>query len=169
MKKKIIIGVSVVVLIVVGFLLQPKNEVYPSEKKKQRDEVDSTSILVQINGEVLRPGIYEVSSTSRVHDVVVLAGGFTPYADSNMNLVQKVTDGMVITVLRSEGAVSSKISINKASVEELMTLKGIGASKAEQIVAYRTQNGRFTQLEDLMKVSGISQGIYDGIKDLITL
>ena len=64
---------------------------------------------------------------------------------------------------------SSKISINKASKEELQTLPGIGEAKAKDIVSYREQNGPFTKLEDITKVSGIGENVFVKIKDYITL
>ncbi|MBU4482308.1 lamin tail domain-containing protein, partial [Patescibacteria group bacterium] len=60
-----------------------------------------------------------------------------------------------------------KININTASLEELDSLPGIGPSKAQAIIDYREQNGDFQTIEDIMNVSGIGQGTFDGIKDLI--
>ena len=62
---------------------------------------------------------------------------------------------------------SELININKASKEELMTLPGIGESKAEKIISYREQNGGFNSTEDIMQISGIKDGMYNKIKDRI--
>ena len=64
---------------------------------------------------------------------------------------------------------SGKVSINTASIEELMTLDGIGESKAKSIIAYRNENGNFENLEDIKNVSGIGDAAYEKIKDNITL
>lgn len=61
------------------------------------------------------------------------------------------------------------VDINTASLEELETLNGIGASKAQAVIDYRTQNGPFQAIEDIMNVSGIKQATFDGIKDYITV
>jgi competence protein ComEA len=64
---------------------------------------------------------------------------------------------------------TQKININTASKEELTTLSGIGESRAKQIVAYREENGNFGKIEDIMNVSGIKEGIFNKIKDDITV
>ena len=67
------------------------------------------------------------------------------------------------------GSVSDKININTATKEELMTLSGIGASKAESILKYRQEHGNFQSIEDLKKIEGIKDGVFNKIKDDITV
>ena len=64
---------------------------------------------------------------------------------------------------------TTKININTDSKEKLMTISGIGSSKADAIIEYRTKNGNFKTTEDIINVSGISKTIYDKIKDTITV
>lgn len=64
---------------------------------------------------------------------------------------------------------NSKVSINSASLEELMTLSGIGEAKANAIISYRQENGNFNTLEDIKNVSGIGDSVYEKIKNNITL
>lgn len=68
-----------------------------------------------------------------------------------------------------ESVVNQKISINSASYEELLTLNGIGQSRAQAIIEYRTKNNGFKQLEEIMNIDGIGQALFDKIKDDITL
>lgn len=62
-----------------------------------------------------------------------------------------------------------KVNLNTATPEELMTLKGVGETRAKAIVEYRTQNGPFTKAEDIMQIPGIKEGIYSKIQDQIVV
>lgn len=62
-----------------------------------------------------------------------------------------------------------KVNLNAATPEELMTLKGVGETRAKAIVEYRTQNGPFTKAEDIMQIPGIKEGIYSKIQDQIVV
>jgi len=59
------------------------------------------------------------------------------------------------------------VNINTADSEELQTLPGIGEARAQAIIAYRTEHGSFLYIEELLEISGIGKGIFDGIKDYI--
>lgn len=65
--------------------------------------------------------------------------------------------------------VDTKISLNTASLELLMTLPGIGESKAESIINYREKEGPFEKIEDIMNISGIGESTFEKIKDYITV
>lgn len=138
--------------------------------------------FVHICGAVEKPGVYELSDGSRIYQAVELAGGFLPEADeSGLNLAALVSDGMKIQILTREEAETAsgqdgyaladggKININTAGAEELMTLKGIGESRAREIIAYREKHGRFSKIEDIMQVPGIKDGAFQKIKDDITV
>lgn len=72
-------------------------------------------------------------------------------------------------VTQSESGIASKISLNAATKDELMTLSGIGDAKAQDIIDYRTSNGEFKSIEDIKNITGIGDSIFDKIKDYITL
>ena len=163
----------------------------PSETQVEVDNSKAAGIYVYICGEVANPGVYELSEDSRIYEAVDAAGGFTENAASeSINLASKVSDGMQITIYNKEEAASlpaggtsagknsgqdqmsgssSLVNLNTATKEELMTLKGIGESKAEDIIRYREKSGGFKKIEDIMKISGIKEAGFQKIKDSITV
>lgn len=148
----------------VGF--KEESGVSESEEPEAIEEL----CCVYICGAVVNPGVYEVASGSRIYEVVVQAGGLTEEADvAAVNQAEIVSDGQMIYLpAAGEGsAEDGRVNINTASVEELMTLSGIGQAKAEQIVTYRDANGSFSSGEEIMNVDGIKEGLYNRIKDNI--
>ena len=163
----------------------------PSETQVEVDNSKAAGIYVYICGEVANPGVYELSEDSRIYEAVDAAGGFTENAArESINLASKVSDGMQITIYNKEEAASlpaggtsagkksgqdqmsgssSLVNLNTATKEELMTLKGIGESKAEDIIRYREKSGGFKKIEDIMKISGIKEAGFQKIKDSITV
>lgn len=176
-----------------------KEEYSTQEETSEQVVLDVPPCFVHICGAVNIPGVYELPQGSRVYQAVEMAGGFLPEADQGfLNLAQPVADGMKITVLtrreaetasesqgisfpgnpsgfagngnpEGETAEKKKVNINTAGKEELMTLRGIGASRAEDIIAYREKHGSFQKIEDIMKVSGIKDAAFEKIKEDITV
>lgn len=141
------------------------------------DETEPATVFVQVAGAVNSPGVYELDANARVFTAIEAAGGVTADADvRDLNQALFVSDGQMIYVYakgeRAEAEASQEddglIDINSAGAEALMTLPGIGSEKANAIIAYRENNGRFSSTDELMKISGIKSGVYDKIKDLIT-
>lgn len=158
---------------------------YPSASESVTIEepsstIDKPSVFVHVVGEVEKPGIYIMATRARVFDAIVAAGGFTKSADqSTVNLAREVSDGEQVVVMAA-GAQSSSaaaqtsaqaalISLNRASQLELEALPGVGPTLAGRMIDWRTANGGFKKKEDLLKVSGIGNKMFDGMKDLVTL
>lgn len=146
--------------------------------REENEEEEEQTVVVDIKGEVNHPGVYEIDSNARVHDVIKLAGGFTKNADEfPVNLAQKVQDEMVIIVpnindFSKEGYEhfeEGKVRINYATQEEIETLNGIGPAKAQAIIQYREENGFFQKVEDLLEVSGIGEKTLDNIREDIQI
>jgi competence protein ComEA len=135
------------------------------------------AIFVHIVGAVATPGLYELRDGDRVVDAVSAAGGLTATADqTQLNLARFVSDGEQIIVpaigetpASGTGTVGGKVNINSADQATLETLPRVGPAMAERIIAWRTSNGRFSAIEDLMSVTGIGPKTFDGFKDLITI
>ena len=115
-------------------------------------------IFVHVCGEVAAPGVYEMKEGSRIYQAVEMAGGLTEAAAYPG--ISAGADG---------GAVTSKINLNTAVKEQLMTLKGIGEARAEAIIAYRQEYGPFARIEDIMEVPGIKEAAFQKIKEDITV
>ncbi|MCI5588389.1 MAG: helix-hairpin-helix domain-containing protein [Lachnospiraceae bacterium] len=147
----------------------------------------SKEIAVYICGAVKKPGVYKFNTASRVCDAVKAAGGFKKNADTiSINQAQYLKDGEQITIpiktnvkpgssgdgksdSNNSKASSNLVNINQADENELMTLPGVGESKAASIIEYRNKNGYFTKIEDIMKITGIKEGVFNKIKDKITI
>lgn len=172
------------------------------EKVELKEDNNSNLVKVDIKGAVKNPGVYEVTASARIVDVIELAGGLTKSANTKyINLAKLVEDEMIIWIytdkeiknfidsnikyeyidstcncpdVSTSACVNdntnsgNKININTATLEELMTLTGIGESKALSIIEYRKKTP-FTTIEDIKNVSGIGDGAFDKIKDNITV
>ena len=135
-------------------------------------------VVVDVKGAVVNPRTYQLTSEDRVQDALDMAGGVTEDADTlQLNLARKLYDEMMIYVPKQGELMSEKlleinegkISINQASADQLMTLKGIGPAKAEDIIQYREANGSFKTIEELLEVSGIGPKTFEDIKDNVTI
>lgn len=155
-------------------------------KKEEKDESPEQDLItVDVKGAVKSPGIYDLPVGSRVHDAVQKAGGLTEEADSkSLNLAQKVSDEALVYVpTKGEEAVSQqtasgttsstskdkKVNLNKASLEELKQVKGLGGKRAQDIIDHREANGKFKSVDELKKVSGIGAKTIEKLKDYVTV
>lgn len=153
--------------------------------KEENLEIDL--IMVHIDGEVNKPGVYELNKDSRLKDLVDLSGGFKDEAETKfVNLAQRLRDEQKIYIYSkeevksleeeeklnmnfetsSEDESTGKIDINNASKEKLKELYGIGDSKAQKIIDYRSKT-KFKRIEDIKNVSGIGEKTFEKIKDSI--
>ena len=136
----------------------------------------SGKCFVQVSGAVNSPGVYELSGEPRIFHAILMAGGLREDADvSSLNQAEKISDGQKIVIktrdeAAMEAAVSAndgKVNINTADAKTLMTLPGIGESKANSIIKYRESKGSFNSIEDIKNISGIKDGVYNKIADSI--
>lgn len=88
---------------------------------------------------------------------------------SAVTFVQAESTAPVKAQSQVEASKSAQVNINTADVDALMTLKGVGAKKAEAIVAWRKANGKFTSAEQLMDVKGIGESIFETNKSRLSL
>ena len=154
------------------------------KKEEKEESLEQDLITVDVKGAVKSPGIYDLPVGSRVNDVVQKAGGLTEQADSkSLNLAQKVSDEALVYVptkgeeasqQSGSGATSStskekKVNLNKASLEELKQVKGLGGKRAQDIIDHLETNGKFKSVDELKKVSGIGAKTIEKLKDYVTV
>lgn len=151
----------------------------------------AAEVYVDVDGAVVRPGVYRLKDGARVSQAIDAAGGLTAEADvTGLNRASKITDGQKIYVptvgeqqaaavvggaessaamTPGAGPSSGLVNINTASAAELQTLSGIGPSMAQSIIDDRSKNGPFASVDDLMRVSGIGEKKLAKIKDCICI
>lgn len=189
-----IIFLTIIIVISIYFFTKEENsefistnELYISSKVNNTPE-EIQEIIIHIDGEVVNPGLVYLPTEARIADAIDKAGGTTELANtSKINLAYEVKDGQKIYIpsIYDEDDItyiqntagdnvtdedsSALININSASQAELETLPGIGTSTATKIIDYRTKNGDFDKIEDIMNVSGIGEAKFNNIRDYICI
>lgn len=155
-----------------------------SSTKVSADKEALTDIVVEIAGEVIKPGVYEFADGDRVTDLLTKAGGLSANADreyvsKNINLAQKLVDGAKIYIPNKSQApstkiqtntndqspnIQTKININTATIAELDTLWGVGEATAKKIVDGRP----YQKTEELLQKKIVNSNVWEAIKDKIT-
>jgi competence protein ComEA len=137
-------------------------------------QAPAATVVVQVDGEVLRPGIYQLPVGARARDAIRAAGGPSPLADATaVNQARLLRDGDRLTLpARSASAVASegsRVLLNTAGEAELISLPGIGPVLAQRIIAHRQREGPYQRLEDLLQVEGIGPKLLERLRPLVTV
>ena len=198
-KEIILVCLGLVLLLVIGFVFIYKNFTADDKEdenivlntkndtKKDEEEEEEVYYQVDIKGEVVTPGIYVLNLSKKVKDEMVIivysydeVVNFTATKEKeeieqeaclSQNGIQNdacIKDSTDDTS-SSSVVISGKLSLNTATLDELMTLPGIGEAKAQAIIEYREEVGAFQNIEELKEVSGIGDAIFDQIKENITI
>lgn len=164
-----------------------KTEIKEDNNYKENEEKEEKEIAVYIGGAVGKPNVYKLVEGSRIQDLVKVAGGFLDTAESkDINLAQKLNDEDYIyvysvgenevditnNIIGSESNSSvrkdGRININKATVEELKSIDGIGEVRASKIVEYREENGPYKNIDQLKTIGArIGDKTFETIKDKV--
>ncbi|WP_303949876.1 helix-hairpin-helix domain-containing protein [Streptococcus vestibularis] len=160
-----------------------------SQSQTEGSEKVKSKVTVDVKGAVVKPDVYSLKASARVTDAIKVAGGMTEDADAkSVNLAASLSDEEVIYVANKDENVSvldqsatdhvsdkggqavskdGKINLNTATKEQLHTISGIGAKRAEDIIDYRESHGGFQSVDDLKNVSGIGDKTLDKIRESI--
>ena len=158
---------------------------------EQNSDAEVPDIYVYVCGQVLSPGVYRLKGGSRVYEAVEAAGGLTgDAAPESVDMAAVLQDARTVYIPSGEEAAAgmtavrngmigagstgaagsgqdSRVDINTADASELASLPGIGERRAAAVIEYREKNGRFTDIRQLMQISGIGEAVYAGLKDLV--
>lgn len=194
----ICILVLAIVFLISGYLITRNNskEAYEdifieakdiNNEEERNSTFDEEVIVVDIKGKIKYPREYTLKKGSRIRDLITMAGGLTEEADTNrVHFSKTLNDEDCIVIYgkddKDEGSSvvnsnnignssnsSSKININKATIEELTQLSGIGSSKAKAIIEYRNANNGFKSIEELTNVDGIGEKTIDKFRDKVDI
>ncbi len=164
---------------------QDTNGITESETVDFSETTTEDLFPVYVCGAVREPGVYYLNAGAINAEALEAAGGLIEGAAVDyVNLADSVVSGEKLyfpyedelelgyNVIFSDDSQTGKqklININTATKEELMTLPGIGESKADAIITYRENNGPFQNVEDITNISGIKNGVYNNIKEYIVV
>ena len=161
------------ILFIILFLLSGCNKDEINIENIENEKEQTSEILyVELKGKVRFPGIYEINGEKYLYEIVEIAGGLLDSADlDNLNLVELITVSCSITIPEKKYSdeIVSLINLNHASIEQLMTLPGIGKVYAERIVEYRKTHGLFLKIDEIKEIPGIKDSVFTQIKDFITV
>lgn len=178
----ILVGSLGIVLILLGFMqILVKNE-DESGLVLEKAAESKQEIVVDLEGALMNPGVYHLSSNSRMVDALAAAGGLSESADrvwveKNINLAKKISDGLKIYIPREGEEVASEvviadtsevssgmINMNSASSSELESLPGVGQVTAQKIIDGRP----YSAIEDILTKKIVGNATYEKIKTSIS-
>ena len=177
-KRGLAIIAGLVVAITALFVMRGSSqEVIAAPAPLEIESISMQTLMVDVAGAVVNPGVYSLPLNARVVEAIKAAGGLKKGADtSDINQARILKDGEQIYVypaaLSGNGGVTrpairknGPIMINRATVKDFESLDGIGPVLANRIINYRKSNGPFTAIEDLLKVPGIGQSKFAQFKE----
>ena len=188
MKKIFVILIVILIIVIINFYINKQKTIPASEtnivtkddkqtKEITPDENKDEEIIFHIKGAIKNPGVYKLPYGSYLQQAIDLAGGVNNGDVSCLNLAQLIIPYQEIIipnqneceiVNQTNNSQHNLININTADLNSLTTISGIGKNKAQAIIEYR-KNNPFTKLEDLTNVEGISEKLFNKIRDKITL
>jgi competence protein ComEA len=180
------VGIIFIIVGLVQIFSKKTPEISFESGTQEVKAVSVQKIMVDVEGAVMRPGVYSLPDGSRVQDALIAAGGASGNADhafiaKTLNLAQKLTDGMKLyipaegeitttqvsvgLISGSEKAQTGVVSINSATLSELDTLSGVGPVTAQKII----DNRPYGDVAELVSKKVVGQSVFEKIKTSISL
>lgn len=165
-KKSLVIISTIIILLFTGIIINNS-----SKTKIEASTVPSNNNLIKviIEGNVNYPDEYYVPPYTRIKELIEIAGGVNEQGDTSLLYLDKVLDAGEIVFVKSKNIDSKKININNASIEVLKKELKLTTTQANNLVMYRSINGKFKNIYDLLKVDGIKVATINEIINDITL
>lgn len=175
----VVLAIAGLALVLIGGAVMIQEGSYRAGQEIAIEESapEGEKIMVDIEGAVLNPGVYELPFSSRVQDLLIAAGGLSGEADrewvaQNLNQAAKIKDGEKFYIpQKGEGGVkgdslsAGKTNINTASLTELDRLPDVGTARGQSII-----NGRpYSRIEELLEREIIPSSTFGKIKDKISV
>lgn len=158
-----VIGIVIIVFIILGFSGSGGDKIIINGKENTFEYYK-----VEVIGEVKNPGIYNVQSGNCISDIIRISGGLTKTGSvKGINLATEVSEGMRI-IIPKESESDNKVNLNNCNLEDLISL-GLSKSKAQSIINYRIQKTWISYIDEIKKISGITESDFNQIKEFITL
>ncbi len=176
-----VLGVLVTAAVVAGLVIWAVPSSPPGVEVALPPPTPIPELKVFISGAVARPGVYQLKEGDRLVDALVASGGPTADADlMAVNQALRVRDEDHLHIPRigevsasvpagAKRSATGKVNINDADLDALKELPNIGETRAKAIMAYRQQGGGFSDPSEIMEVDGIGAGIFESLRDLITV
>jgi len=191
----LILATLITVIVLVIYFSQSNNEqaeaweenesaFQQATEASEKTTEETGKIIVDIKGEINKPGVYELEGDARVKEVILEAGGLTKQAEEKqLNLAEKLQDQQMIYIPNKEEAEEMEeqgdkqaennnedtIDINTAEINELQEISGVGPAKAQAIVDYREENGAFESIDELNEISGFGEKTVEKLRDSIKI
>lgn len=193
-KKEIIISLGIIGIIIYSLISnsiafkQDQEEVNSLSQESinsiEEEYTNFNKIYIHLDGAVKKKGLIELEEGDRLEKAIQKADGLLDSADLRyVNLAMVLSDGEKIYIPAKEESLENatnlsyipelqqarKININKANLEELQKIPGVGPSTANKILDYRKKNGKFKKIEDIKNISGIGDAKFDSMLEYICI
>jgi competence protein ComEA len=194
-KEQLYIILGIIAVVLLGCVVGVYNQNLASKRSspesspsvvllENKEKIEPIGYYVHISGAVIREGVYKLKKGDRLIDLIRLSGALSNADLDSINLAEVLTDGQKVLIPRktlkiaadnkiSTATVSNKeskiININTADEKAIDSLPGIGPVMAKRIVDYRSENGRFSNIEELKEVPGISEKKFEKLKKYISV